>query len=106
MKKPLKLVTLASALAALSGAAGLMSAPADAKVTTPNISDAATADPANGPQPNVFIPVGQDLLGMVVKKKNRWHCGRRSLFAFLAFVPLIALFEPLAGGHGGVGGRI
>jgi hypothetical protein len=67
-KKPLKLVSLASALAALSGVAGLMSTPADAKVNTPGAADALKSDRANGPQPNVFMSVGQDLLGMIVTK--------------------------------------
>ena len=69
-KKPLKLVSLASALAALSGSAGLMSTPAHAKINTPDAADALKSDRANGLQPNVFMSVGQDLLGMVVTKTS------------------------------------
>lgn len=68
-KKPLRLISLASALAALSGATGLLSAPADAKAKIPDTVDALKASQVNRPQPNVFIPVGQDLLGMTVTKK-------------------------------------
>ncbi len=67
-KKPLKLVSLASALAALSGATGLMSTPADAKVNTLDVTDSLKSARANGLQPNVFMSVGQDLLGMIVRK--------------------------------------
>lgn len=66
-KKPIKLVSLVSALAALSGAAGLVSTPADAKINAPDAADALKGDRANGPQPNVFMSVGQDLLGIIVR---------------------------------------
>lgn len=67
-KKSIQLVSLASALAALSGTAGLLPTPADAKVAAPVSTDVLKADLANGPQPNVFMSAGQDLLGMIVTK--------------------------------------
>jgi hypothetical protein len=69
-KKPLKLVSLATALAALSGAAGLAATATDANANTADIADNLTAPQrATDAQPNVFIPVGEDLLGMTVTKK-------------------------------------
>ena len=66
-RKPAKLVSLAVALAALPGAAKVLSpATADAKVI-----DHATTQGLSGDQrgePNVFMTDGSDLLGMVVKK--------------------------------------
>lgn len=69
-KTPIKLVSLASALAALSGTAGLIPTPADAKVTAPDSTDALKVDRANGPGPNMLISAGQDLLGMIVTKTS------------------------------------
>jgi hypothetical protein len=66
-KKPIKLVSLAAALTALSGAAALLPPAADAKANNPGKSDDATC-PRKDVQPNVFIRVDQDLLGMIVKK--------------------------------------
>jgi hypothetical protein len=66
-RKPVKLVSLAAALAALPGTAALLS-PAMAEAT---VSDPATTlgvtDGRQG-EPNVFMAVGRDLLGMIVKK--------------------------------------
>lgn len=67
-KTPIQLVSLASALAALSGTAGLASTPADAKVTAPDSTDTLKVDQANGLQPNMFMSSGRDLLGMIVTK--------------------------------------
>jgi hypothetical protein len=67
-RKPIKLVSLASALAALAGAAGLVPSPADAKVNTTDRTDALKDERAEGPQPNVFMTVGNDLLGLIVTK--------------------------------------
>jgi hypothetical protein len=61
-KKPIKLVSLAAALTALSGAAMLLPLPADAKPSNPGKSDDAT-DLRKDVQPNVFMSVGKDLLG-------------------------------------------
>jgi hypothetical protein len=60
---------LATALAALSGAAGLLATPPDANANTADIGDATTAPRAADVQPNVFLPVGDNLLGMTVTKK-------------------------------------
>jgi hypothetical protein len=67
-KKPIKLVSLAAALAALSGAAGLVPSPAEAKVSNADTTDTFKDTRADGPQPNVFMTVGNDLLGLIVTK--------------------------------------
>lgn len=69
MKKPFKLLSVATALAALSGAAGLMATPTDANANAADVADTLAAQHATDAQPNVFIPVGEDLLGMTVTKK-------------------------------------
>jgi hypothetical protein len=66
-KKPIKLVSLAAALTALSGTGALLPPLADAKPSSPGKSDDATG-PREDVQPNVFMSVGKDLLGMIVKK--------------------------------------
>ena len=67
LKKPIKLVSLAAALAALSGTVALLPPTADAKARNPGKSDDATS-PREDVQPNVFMTAGKDLLGMIVKK--------------------------------------
>ena len=67
-KKPLKLVSLASALAALPAAAGVVAAPANAKVIVPDTADALKGDDGARVQPNVFLPAGDNLLGLIVSK--------------------------------------
>lgn len=67
-RKPIKLIGLASALAALPGVTGLTPALADVNVGTSNITDAAKANLSNTPKPNVFMSTGQDLLGLIVTK--------------------------------------
>jgi hypothetical protein len=69
MRKPIKLVSLATALAALSGVAGLVATPMDANANTGDLADNLTAQQATDAQPNVLIPVGDDLLGVTITKK-------------------------------------
>ena len=64
---PVKLVSLAAALAALPGTAALLSpATAQAKVSDPATIQGVMGDRRG--EPNVFMSVGKDLLGMIVKK--------------------------------------
>lgn len=65
-KKPIKLVSLAAALAALSGTVGLVPSPADAKPSDPSKSEGVTQSRGEEVKPNVLISVGKDLLGMIV----------------------------------------
>ena len=66
-RKPVKLVSLAAALAALPGTAVLLSsATADAKASDPVSAETVAGNPRG--EPNVFMSVGKDLLGMIVKK--------------------------------------
>jgi hypothetical protein len=64
-KKPIKLVSLASALAALSGTAAVTTQPADATPTEPT-QEGMRTDRSENAQPNVFMSVGKDLLGMIL----------------------------------------
>jgi hypothetical protein len=64
-KKQIKLVSLASALAALSGTAAVTTQPADATPTEP-AREGMLADRSENAQPNVFMSAGKDLLGMIV----------------------------------------
>lgn len=66
-KKPIKLISLAAALAALSGTATLSPPPADAKPSTPSKAEGVTDSRAGDVRPNVFMTVGKDLLGMIVR---------------------------------------
>ena len=66
-RKPVKLLSLAAALAALPGTAALLSpATADAKASDPSTAQGVMGERRG--EPNVFITVGKDLLGMIVKK--------------------------------------
>jgi hypothetical protein len=65
-KKPIKLVSLAAALAALSGTAALVPPAADAKPSDPSKSERITDSRSEDVQPNVLMAVGKDLLGMIV----------------------------------------
>jgi hypothetical protein len=65
-KKPISLVSLAAALAALSGTAGLVSPAADAKSSDPSKSEGVTEGRGEEVKPNVLMSVGKYLLGMIV----------------------------------------
>ena len=67
-KKPIKLVSLAAALAALPGTATFLSPAADAKPTDGGRRKVWRAARSEDVQPNVLMSVGKDLLGMIVKK--------------------------------------
>jgi hypothetical protein len=64
-KKPIKLVSLATALAALSGTAAVVPRAADATPTEP-AKEGMKQDHSEDVQPNVLMSVGKDLLGMIV----------------------------------------
>ena len=64
-KKPIKLMGLAAALAALSGITALLPPAADAKPTN---AEGITSGHARDVRPNMFMSVGKDLLGMIVRK--------------------------------------
>lgn len=66
--KPIKLISLAAALAALPGAAILLSPAANAKPSDPGSAEGITGTRGENARPNVFMRVGRDLLGMIVKK--------------------------------------
>jgi hypothetical protein len=65
-KRPIKLISLASALAALPGAAALLSPTADAKPSDRGTAERVASN--RDERPNLFMAVGKDLLGMVVRK--------------------------------------
>jgi hypothetical protein len=67
-KKPVKLISLAAALAALPGAAVLLSPAANAKPGDPGTAEDIISARSADERPNVFMRVGKDLLGMIVKK--------------------------------------
>jgi hypothetical protein len=67
-KKPIKLISLAGALAALPGAAMILSPAANAKASDIGTAEGAIGTRSEDARPNVFMTVGKDLLGMVVKK--------------------------------------
>jgi hypothetical protein len=67
-KKPIKLVSLAAALAALPGTAMLLPPTADAKSSDPGMAEGVVGNRSADARPNVFMTVGKDLLGMIVKK--------------------------------------
>jgi len=67
-KRPIKLIGLASALAALPGAAALLSSAADAKPSDPGTAEGVASRRSEEARPNVFMAVGRDLLGMIVRK--------------------------------------
>jgi hypothetical protein len=65
-KKPVKLVSLATALAALSGTTAALPTVADAKPDNSNKAQRARDRLTDDAQPNVLMSVGKDLLGMIV----------------------------------------
>src|ERR1700730_7792898 len=65
-KKPIKLVSLAAALAALSGTAALVPPAADAEPSDPGKLEGVVDGRGEEVRPNVLMSVGQDLLGMIV----------------------------------------
>jgi hypothetical protein len=67
-KKPIKLMSLVAALAALPGAAMLLSPAANAKASDPGAAEGAVGTRSDDAQPNVFMKVGKDLLGMITQK--------------------------------------
>jgi hypothetical protein len=67
-KKPIKLISVAAALAALPGTATLLSPAADAKPNDAGTSENVTNNRSGEVQPNVLMSAGKDLLGMIVKK--------------------------------------
>lgn len=69
-KKPTKLISLVAALAALPGAATLLSPAAHAKPDDPGAGDSVRSNRSENARANVFMAVGQDLLGMIVKKSD------------------------------------
>ena len=66
MSKMPKFVSLAAALAALSGTATLLPPAVDAKPSTPEKAEGMTDGRGGDVGPNVFMSVGKDLLGMIV----------------------------------------
>ena len=67
-KKPIKLMSLAAALAALPGAAMLLSPAANAKASDPGAAESTVGTRTNDARPNVFMAAGQDMLGMITQK--------------------------------------
>jgi hypothetical protein len=67
-KKPAKLISLATALAALPGVAMFWSPAVQAKTGDPGAAEGVRGSRSTDARPNVFMAVGKDLLGMTVKK--------------------------------------
>jgi hypothetical protein len=67
-KKPIKLVSVAAALAALPGTATLLSPAADAKPNNVGTAESLAGTRSEDVQPDVLMSVGKDLLGMIIKK--------------------------------------
>ena len=67
-KKPIKLVSVAAALAALPGTATLLSPAADAKPNNVSTAESLAGTRSEDVQPEVLMSVGKDLLGMIIKK--------------------------------------
>jgi hypothetical protein len=65
-RKPIRLVGLATALAALSSTAAVVSPVADAKPTDPIKPEGIKGERGEDVKPNVLMSVGKDLLGMIV----------------------------------------
>lgn len=63
-----KLISLTAALAALSGTAAIDSASAATNMNGPDQADPVKIGPSRG-EPNVFMSVGKDLLGLIVTKR-------------------------------------
>jgi hypothetical protein len=67
-KKPIKLVSVAAALAALPGPATLLSTAADAKPNNVGTAESLAGTRSEDVKPDVLMSVGKDLLGMIIKK--------------------------------------
>ncbi len=67
-RTPLKIVSIAAALAALSGAVSTNAAEGAVNVPEANQAQNPHQDRATTVTPNVLMPVGSDLLGLVVTK--------------------------------------
>ena len=63
-----RIISLAAALAALTGTTAVVSDPADAKTTEPSAADPTDGTKAIGLTPNRIVSVGEDLLGFIVSK--------------------------------------
>jgi hypothetical protein len=61
-----KILPLAAALAALTGTAGIVSNPADAKVAEPSAPAALAGHDRPKAGPNRVVSVGEDFLGFIV----------------------------------------
>jgi len=66
--KPIKILSLATALAALSGMAAIVSPAADAKPSDAASPDALKVATGDDVQPNVLMSVGKNLLGMIITR--------------------------------------
>jgi len=66
--KPIKILSLATALAALSGTAAIVSPAADAKPSNAASPDTLKIAPGDEVQPNVLMSIGKDLLGMIITR--------------------------------------
>jgi hypothetical protein len=64
-KSPI-IMPLAAALAALTGTAAVVAAPAEAKTIDRGPSKSADATPVSGLMPNRIVSIGEDLLGFIV----------------------------------------
>jgi hypothetical protein len=64
--KPINLISLAAALAALSGTSAVVSSSADAKPAEVTKADGVNEGHGDDLQPNVLMSVDKDLLGMIV----------------------------------------
>lgn len=60
------IMPLAAALAALTGTAVVVAAPAEAKTIEPGPSNPASATSVSGLMPNRIVSIGEDLLGFIV----------------------------------------
>jgi hypothetical protein len=64
-----RILSLAAALAALTGTAAVVSNPGEAKASTPNESTAPDAIPTMDLTPNLILSVGKDFLGFLVTNR-------------------------------------
>ncbi len=68
-KMPPKLVSLAVALAALTGEAALVAEPADAKIADPGDLEQAGVTSSAAQKPNRIVTTGQDYLGFTISHR-------------------------------------
>jgi hypothetical protein len=64
--KPPKIMSLAAALAALTGTGAAISAPADAKTAELRAADSTNTKQVSGLGPNRIVSIGEDFLGFIV----------------------------------------